>query len=313
MDFSSGAILGPTAAFSASITWAVGVLAYSKLSERHPAYVINFTRLLVGLPFLILMLVISSDPLGTIRATTLNNLSWAFAAVMASYAFGDSLFLMASKYIGGPGALAISSIYPMWSALGGVLFKGEELSAARIIGILVIISGTIAVILAGHKKTEIAGADFQVQDPVRKRFWKKSAVIGPILAIGCSLCWALNSLAVSRMGAGLDSSYVNLLRFSMGIFLCPLVGIGFHGTKSFKMIPKKEFVPALPAFLIECIGGPFFYVYGLSHSPLAVGAALSSLAPVISVPLALMLGREKFSMMKTAGVMAVIAGCWILL
>jgi len=232
---------------------------------------------------------------------------------MASYAFGDSLFLMATKYMGAPGALAIASIYPMWSALGGVVFKGEVLTVAHVTGISIIIAGTVAVILAGSHKREVAGADFQVQDAARKRRWAMRQWIGPALAVGCSLCWALNSVAVSRLGASLNSSYVNLLRFVMGAFLCPLVGIAMHGPKSFKMIPKKEFVPASPAFLVECTLGPLFYVYGLSHSSLAVGAALTSLAPVISVPLALMLGREHFSLVKTIGVVAVILGAWILL
>jgi len=63
-------ILGPAAAFSASITWAVGVLAYSKLSERHPAYIINFTRLLVGIPFALVVLALSGDFKVSILNTT---------------------------------------------------------------------------------------------------------------------------------------------------------------------------------------------------------------------------------------------------
>jgi drug/metabolite transporter (DMT)-like permease len=305
-------LLGPLAAFGSSVTWAIGVIAYSKLSEKYPAYLINFTRLLVGTPFFLLIFLLSDHPLAKLHATEPHHLLWSFSAVMASYAFGDSLFLMASRHIGAPGALAIASIYPLWSALGGIVFKGEILSLSRSFGILIIIASTIAVILSGHRGAEVTGLDQQVQEAPKIKRFRAGKIKGPLLAIACSLCWALNSLSVSRLGVGIDAIYANLLRFLMGLVLCPLIGILLNGRRSFRWILRKDFVRSLPSFAIECTGGPLFYVYGLSHSALAIGATLSSLAPVLSVPMALALGREKFSAVKTAGVLGVIAGAWLL-
>jgi drug/metabolite transporter (DMT)-like permease len=61
-------------------------------------------------------------------------------------------------------------------------------------------------------------------------------------------------------------------------------------------------------FLIEAYGGSYFYTYGLAHAPLAIGATLSSLAPILSVPVAIALKLEKFSPIRTLGVCLAVLG-----
>jgi drug/metabolite transporter (DMT)-like permease len=61
-------------------------------------------------------------------------------------------------------------------------------------------------------------------------------------------------------------------------------------------------------FFLETCLGSFFYIYGLSHSPLAVASTLTSLAPVLSVPVAIVLGLERFSFVRTLGICLVVLG-----
>ncbi len=309
--------LGPLAAFGASFTWAVGVLAYSKLSERHPAYIVNFYRILVGLPFfLIAGIFIRGNFAEQWNGLSTEQINWALVAVLSSYAFGDSLFLMASKRMGGPGALAIASVYPLWSALGGLIFRGETLSLLKIVGILIVITGSITVILSDRRPKDLVPPTPRLQDvPKRRRFLPNTGSVGfgVFLALMTSLCWASNSVAIAKVGMNLDAFFVNALRLGIAFFLCPLVGMVMHGIKSFRPLKRQEFLGNLPVIAIESIGGPFLYVFGLSHSTLAVGAVLTSVAPVISVPLALLLGREVFNLRKIFGVFSVVAGVWLLL
>lgn len=53
-------------------------------------------------------------------------------------------------------------------------------------------------------------------------------------------------------------------------------------------------------------------MYGLTHSTLAVGASLSSLSPVVAVPVAIYLGWEAPSLKRIGGVLAVVAGVCLL-
>ena len=56
-----------------------------------------------------------------------------------------------------------------------------------------------------------------------------------------------------------------------------------------------------------CIGSSLF-VYGLAHTDLAVGATLSSVAPLLSVPFALVYREERWSGSRFAAVTATVAG-----
>jgi drug/metabolite transporter (DMT)-like permease len=71
--------------------------------------------------------------------------------------------------------------------------------------------------------------------------------------------------------------------------------------------------PYLLIFVIEAFGGSLLFIYGLTHSTLAVSAALSSLAPVISVPIAWGRRTEPVSWTKALGICLAVAGTVILL
>jgi drug/metabolite transporter (DMT)-like permease len=78
------------------------------------------------------------------------------------------------------------------------------------------------------------------------------------------------------------------------------------------LLPGAELRRSFGLFALEAFGGSYLFFYGFSHSSLAVAAALSSLAPVIAVPIAWVLKSEKFSLTKTFGIAAVALGISLL-
>jgi drug/metabolite transporter (DMT)-like permease len=78
------------------------------------------------------------------------------------------------------------------------------------------------------------------------------------------------------------------------------------------LLPASALRRAGWIFVLEAYGGSMVFMYGLANSPLVLGSALTSLAPVISVPVALALGLEKPSFLRTFGVATVVAGLWLL-
>lgn len=310
--------LGTIAAFMSSVTWATGVLAYSRLSSSYPAYIINLHRILIGFPAACLMLTLMGGWQVSLQAMNVSLVGWAVIVVLSSYALGDALFLMATKHIGAPAALAIASIYPLWSALWGALLERQALDFTKLMGVLLIVAGVVAVILSGAKNEDLVPASPVLYESTshskwRKKFWKSQRFLGVMLAMFASFGWAMNAIAVAKLGVHLNAMFVNVLRLGIALVLCPVIGVMMNGKRSFRLISRKAFLPFLPAFAFECICGPFFFVYGLSHASLAIGSTLSSLAPAISVPVAVALGHERFSKLKTSGVCAVAVGTWLLL
>ena len=103
----------------------------------------------------------------------------------------------------------------------------------------------------------------------------------------------------------------SLARMSLAMFWGPIIATAIGQTK----LPSAGFrklIYYVPLFAFESAGGAFFIMYGMKHSSIAVGATLSSLAPVLIAPVAWSLGWEKFSPIKLFGLLMVMVGGWLL-
>jgi drug/metabolite transporter (DMT)-like permease len=104
---------------------------------------------------------------------------------------------------------------------------------------------------------------------------------------------------------------VNALRYS-GAFALLTAQTWLPSQRSLPRTPSGGWGPVIPAFIADALLGSSLYVYGLSHSDLAVGATLSALAPLISVPVAIVVGEESWSASRLAAVVATVGGVVLL-
>jgi drug/metabolite transporter (DMT)-like permease len=301
--------LGPVAAFSASVTWVIGSSVYAHLSKRFAPAAINFNRALVALP---LFLAASLLQYGQVRASldalgpaALGNRAlWLSLSILMSYALGDVFFLWSTLSIGFPTAQAIGALYPLWAALGGLVFLNEPLTARKAAGIALAISGTITVVLAGRKRERTPPHD---RTTILRHYG-----IGVGLALVTSLFWAMNSFAGGRGGNGMNPAFANVIRMPVALLICPIMARLQTGPGVPLLMGRADYRRYLAFFAIEAFGGSYLYIYGLSHSSVAVGATLTSLAPVVAVPVAVALGWERFSLPTTAAVLLVVGGVVLL-
>jgi drug/metabolite transporter (DMT)-like permease len=281
-----------------SVTWAIGSSRYSQLSKTQSPYAINFSRAIFSFPiFLLLSLLVMGGitPLASAyRAFAPNQLGWLAASTVASYAFGDVMFLLSAQAIGVPSALAIGSIFPIWTALLGHFFQGEILSSWQAMGLFMAVGGVVTIILSDTPSVDKRNPE------------TKTLVRGVAFALVTSFMWTLNSYAINRASPGNTAVVMNSIRMLIALFLVTIFarGMGYRGKL---LIPRPAFLSMIGIFFLETCLGSFFYIYGLSHSSLAVASTLTSLAPVLSVPVAIILGLERFSFMRTLGI------CWVVL
>jgi drug/metabolite transporter (DMT)-like permease len=226
----------------------------------------------------------------------LSHCGWLALSIFASYGLGDSIFLWATLSLGVPAALAISSSYPIWTALIGLIFRHEALTPLQTVGLLVTVGGVIVVILSEPREGKRAQAT--------KR--------GLVLAFISSLFWAINGCSVSQGGEGINPAAANAFRMATGMAMVFVVS-RISGARGRVLLPMRELRRNWWLFLVEAFLGSLVFVYGLSHSRLAVGATLASLAPVLSVPVAWAAGIERFSFKRTAGICLVVSGLCLLL
>lgn len=247
---------------------------------------VSFARMVVAAPLWIAAsLVLGIDRHGlTPRALTILGLS-----TLCSYAFADSVFFAAASSIGVSSAMAIASTYPLWAALEGTLVEGEAFGPARAAGTLLCVLGVATIIKLG------GGRD---SGTPRAR--------GIVLAFAASLMWAANTVAIKIGATGLDLTFVAAYRYTFA--LCVLGVLVLLGRAPGPSRPARGWLPMLPAILTDCVLGTLCFLYALTHTDLAVGATLTSLAPLVSLPIAVWLGAEKITPAKLVAVITTVAG-----
>jgi len=227
--------------------------------------------------------------------------------MFASYGMGDVFFLWSTQKIGVASALAIACCYPLWTALAGTLFRQEWLSLQGTAGLLLTVAGVICVILSQKR-----GVTSQGPDHPRESRPRRMLAVGVLFALVTSLFWAVNSYAVAEGGRDLPISVANTIRmlFALGwsFSLKPL-----FDRRASLLLPMAVLRANAIVFLLESVLGSYFYLYGLTHSTLAVAATLTSLAPVVAVPVSWALRVEKPSLKRTLSVCLVVVGISLLL
>ncbi len=289
--------MGPLAAFAASITWAWASNGYSRLAKHNSAFAVSFVRSLIGLPLFITLAVVTGGFSEYFNAT-LSNVGWFTLSAIASYGFADALFLFSTRSLGVPGALAVTATYPIWTALFGFFFKNEVLKISQTLGLIITIISVVIVVLT--------------TPPTTTKNSKKSLFVGLSLALCTSVLWAVNGYAVSQGTLGISLPVANTLRMACALFVTPVFALLFLPRASL-LIPRQELKPELKYFVGESFLGSMCFTYGLSNSPLAIGSTLSSLAPVVAVPMAWIAKTEKVTFVRTAGIIGVVAGLALLM
>ena len=301
-------ILGPLAALGASLTWVAGSSVYTLLAKKYSASTINFTRASIAFPLFILVCLFRMDEiLPTIDLNSiffLENICWLILSVLATYCLGDFLFIWSALSVGYPTSQAVGAIYPLWAAIFGVIFLEQPLNIYKYIGIILSILGIVAVVYSG-RNTKI-----YYENSSKSLLRHKST--GVLLAIATSVAWAINGFAVHKAGTAIPVVFGNVIRMGFAALVCFAIIKFKKGEKSALFLQWSDFKKYGLIFAVESFGGSFLFLYGMSHTPLALGATLSSLAPVIAVPVAVFMRWERFSLLKSLGILIVMFGVTIL-
>jgi drug/metabolite transporter (DMT)-like permease len=295
------AYLGPLGAFTASVTWAYASARYAEVARTAGAVQIGLLRACCA-SVLWLMVLAVGDGLHARAQIDLVHVLCLAGSIVCSYALGDRIFFAAAARIGVSSALAIATIYPLWAALYGALVRGEPLGPSRSVGIACCLLGVSTVLRMSGGPTEHVSA-------------RKGALWGAGLALLTSLFWAGNAVFLKLGSEGLSLALANAVRFPCGVVLLLL------------QLPmaRRERAPAQPSLSLGTLArklalplladtglGSICFVYGIAHTDLALGATLSSLSPLVALPVAVVLGTERVSVGKAAAVCITLLGVVLL-
>jgi drug/metabolite transporter (DMT)-like permease len=297
--------LGALAALGSSATWAFSSTRYAAASRAIGPSRVNIGRALIAAPVYITVgLILHRGRL--FEGIDSARFGWLSMSTVCAYGLGDSIFFASARRLGISTALSIASSYPLWAALAGVVLGGESIGPLRIVGTLLCVAGVIA--LVALSRNAESSRPSPSPGGARKGDEDRRATLGGIaMAFLASLFWAGNSFSISRASLNIDVWQVNAIRYTMALFM---------------LLPQAHFSPKptgqvswlglLPAIFADCIVGSILFVYGLANTDLAVGATLSSLAPLLSVPIAILYREESWSLSRFIAVAATVSGAVLL-
>jgi drug/metabolite transporter (DMT)-like permease len=287
---SGGSYLGALGAFTASVTWAFASERYADAARTAGTVRVNLLRALSATALWLVGLGVV-DGFAALREVRAESALALAASIACSYALGDGIFFRAAARLGVSAALAIATIYPLWAALYGALVRGEPFGPLRALGLLGCLGGVWALLALSRRRALVAGA--QPDTPAHRN----AAATGVALALLASLAWAGNAVFLKQGAQGLSLYQANVLRFSFGaLFLLLQLPLRRRERSESAPLALTSLGRALVwPLLIDTGLGSICFVYGIANTDLALGATLSSLSPLVALPLGALSGRERIT------------------
>lgn len=318
--------VGEAAALGAASCWCITSLAFAAAARRIGATAVNLVRIWLALAIL---LAVHRAVVGTWLPPVDSTGLWLLAASgLVGFAIGDQCLFVSLVDVGPRLTTLLMTLTPPVAAALAWPVLDEPLGLIEALGIAITIAG-------------IAWVAMERPDPTIRRpqpHWVRGLVLGAVAAI----CQAAG-LILSKVGIGhtrfdsaehLDpwsASLVRLAFAALGIALLAAVrragrsAAATGSTMQFGVEPdhlaalRRERSPVPTALVMLAIGtvlgpvvGVWFSLVAIDRSPAGIAATLMSMTPVLILPLAVWIEKERLSWRAVAGAAVAVGGVAIL-
>jgi drug/metabolite transporter (DMT)-like permease len=290
---------GHVAILSAALIWGTNHVATRALAEDVPLFALTFWRWAIALLFL--------APIAwrwLVRdAALLRAVRWplALAGLNGMGVFGIAIS-GAPYYTTAANVSLISSTSPLWVLVFAGLTRTESITARQVIGIIVAFLGTAHIVLAGEWH-RIAAITF---------------VAGDLIAVGAAMLWAIFSVQVKRLPAGLHPLSITVAAAFAGFLFLAAVYLvwGLSGHAWLRQpggSMRDETALALLGYIAlgPSLLGNLAFTVGVQRVGPAVAGALLTMTPVFATILAVTLLDETLAAHHAVGMAGIATGLWL--
>jgi drug/metabolite transporter (DMT)-like permease len=296
---------GEFAALITALFWTITSLVFEAAGKRIGSLTVNIIRLYLAFIYYCIFLYITR---GLIFPTDATPEAWFWLSLsgLVGFVIGDQLLFQAFVVVGARISMLIMAIVPPMTALIGWMILGETLTLLSIMGMVMTISGIVLVVL----KREAP----QLNGNGRNKFRFNYPVAGILLALGGAAGQA-TGLVLSKFGM---KDY-NAFAASQIRVLAGLIGftILFFVLKKWKNVAiglknKK----GMMFTGIGSIFGPFlgvaFSLTAIQYTNTGVVATIMSIVPVLIIPPAIFIFKEKVNLKEILGAVLAVGGVALL-
>ncbi len=290
--------LGELAALAAALCWCFNSLAFEAAGKRVGSLAVNYFRIFVAFPLLTLTAWLIR---GTALPLDAPPAAWFWLTIsgLLGFVLGDIFLFQAFVEIGARISLLFKSMGPPITGLLSFLILREKISSVGVLGIFLVMLGISLVILSRNPEER----KVKLNRPLRGVLFAVLGALGDALGmvfskLGMGSYDALAATQIRLLAAFLAFSAIITLRKKW-----PAMAAAVRDPKALRFI-------ALGAVL-----GPFLGVaaalFALQHTAAGIVSSLTSLSPVLIIPFAVLILKEKVLPKEIAG--ALISICGVLL
>jgi drug/metabolite transporter (DMT)-like permease len=290
--------LGELASLFTAMCWSTNAVLFAKAGQRVGSATVNAIRIGMALMVMVLLhlaLVGSFFP----ASAGLARFAWLGVSGLIGFALGDALLFEAYVLLGPRLTVLIYTTWPVFSALMAWGMLGQSMGLAKVCAMVVTLGGIALVVL--EKGRAAAG---QVRP---RRF-----TLGLVLALGGAAGQAVGFI-FSKFGmvGGFSPISANLIRVAAGALALWAWQL-FRG----ELLPNLRKLKDTRATVLIAFGalfGPVIGVvlslYAINHARyLGVASTIMSLSPVMILPFAVFVEKERVGVWAVLGTIVSIAG-----
>jgi len=274
-------------------------MSFESAGKRVGALSLNLIRLVIGLIFLAVFNAILQD--GFMPVATGYQWFWLALSGVVGFVLGDLFLFRAFILIGARISMLIMALVPPISALIGWITLGEVLTGMEFLGMGITLVGIVLVISSK--------LDLNQGVPGRK-LSKGPLLLGSLLALGGAIGQAAG-LVLSKKGMqDMNAFEATQIRIMAGVVGFTLVITFFKRWKH--LLGALKDIKAMKFMTLGSLTGPFLGVslslLAVQHTDTGVAATLMALTPVMIIPPAILLNKERIRMIEIVGAIISIAG-----
>lgn len=294
---------GEIASILTAVFWTVTAMAFEAAGKRVGALALNLIRLFMGFIYLSIYSWISRGLLFPVDATTYQWF-WLLLSGIIGFVLGDLFLFQAFILIGARISMLIMSLVPLITAIIAWITLGEVLSPKDFLAMGLTISGIVIVMLVRKRNNQVQG------DKAFKKARHSKTMLGLLLAFGGALGQAIG-LVFSKKGMGsYDAFAATQIRIIAGILGFLVVITVMKRWKNVRA--GLQNIPAVKRMALGSFTGPFlgvaFSLLAIQNTNAGVAATIMAIVPVLIIPPAILINKEKVHVAEIFGAMISVGG-----
>jgi drug/metabolite transporter (DMT)-like permease len=305
MHFPSGIYLGMSLAFCASVFWTVTPIFFAAAGRRIGAYNVNVLRLILAAVFMVAIVSVYALFRGgaSIFIMPWKGYLWFTLSGLFGLVIGDIFYLLALTSLGPRRTTQFVTLAPVIPVIIAWIFLGERLSWQLCTGIALILAGI------GYITNHESNPGNHEESAEPGKFSFKGFLIAAIGSVfhGTGAVMARQAFVAAPDVDPIVATSVRVV--SAAIINCLIAlccGILFKSIKSIKSPGVMSRI--VFAVLSGPVIGMFFYVSAFKYSYAGVVTTLSSLSPIMILPIIAFRYRVRIRKEAIIGTLIAIAG-----